>query len=136
MEKGYRHTVQYYETDRMGITHHSNYIRWMEEARLDFLDRIGWNYARLEEWGIISPVVSVECRYRKTTTFPDVIYIDVAVAECRGVKLKLDYRMINGAEEVVCEGHSEHCFLNQKGAPINLKKELPDFYTALSALVR
>ena len=32
----YIHTVQYYETDKMGITHHSNYIRWMEEARVDF----------------------------------------------------------------------------------------------------
>ena len=32
MEK-YVHTVKYYETDRMGFTHHSNYVRWMEEAR-------------------------------------------------------------------------------------------------------
>ena len=30
----YLHKVQYYETDKMGIAHHSNYIRWMEEARL------------------------------------------------------------------------------------------------------
>ena len=40
--KNYTHSVQYYETDRMGITHHSNYIRWMEEARIDFLRQIGW----------------------------------------------------------------------------------------------
>ena len=45
----YRHIVQYYETDKMGITHHSNYIRWMEEARVDFLEKIGWSYAKLEE---------------------------------------------------------------------------------------
>ena len=35
----YIHKVHYYETDRMGITHHSNYIRWMEEARVNFLDQ-------------------------------------------------------------------------------------------------
>ena len=40
----YVHVVQYYETDKMGITHHSNYIRWMEEARIDFLRQIGWDY--------------------------------------------------------------------------------------------
>ena len=51
----YRHIVQYYETDKMGITHHSNYIRWMEEARIDFLSQIGWSYAKLEEEGIIFP---------------------------------------------------------------------------------
>lgn len=60
----YRHVVQYYETDRMGITHHSNYVRWMEEARIHFLDQIGWDYAKLEEMGLVSPVVSVSCRYR------------------------------------------------------------------------
>ena len=49
----YRHKVQYYETDKMGITHHSNYIRWMEEARIDFLAQIGWNYERLEVMGIV-----------------------------------------------------------------------------------
>ena len=42
--KAYQHKVQYYETDKMGITHHSNYIRWMEEARIDFLEQLGWNY--------------------------------------------------------------------------------------------
>ena len=47
----YKHTVQYYETDRMGITHHSNYIRWMEEARVDFLEQAGWGYDKLEEAG-------------------------------------------------------------------------------------
>lgn len=51
--KKYRHTVQYYETDRMGIVHHSNYIRWMEEARIDFLKQIGWGYEKLETRGVI-----------------------------------------------------------------------------------
>ena len=44
----YLHKVQYYETDKMGIAHHSNYIRWMEEARVDFLEKIGWGFDRLE----------------------------------------------------------------------------------------
>lgn len=40
----YQHKVQYYETDKMGITHHSNYIRFLEEARIDFLEKIGYGY--------------------------------------------------------------------------------------------
>lgn len=62
----YQHEVQYYETDRMGITHHSNYIRWMEEARVAFLKEIGWDYAKFEEMGIISPVIDVQCQYKNT----------------------------------------------------------------------
>ena len=59
----YKHTIQYYETDKMGITHHSNYIRFMEEARIHFLKEAGWPYEKLEEEGVISPVVGVTCDY-------------------------------------------------------------------------
>ena len=64
----YRHKVQYYETDRMGVTHHSNYIRWMEEARVDLLEQIGWGYDRMESLGIQSPVTGVGCVYKAPTT--------------------------------------------------------------------
>ncbi|MBP1554347.1 MAG: acyl-CoA thioesterase, partial [Oscillospiraceae bacterium] len=76
----YTHKVHYYETDKMGITHHSNYIRWMEEARIDFLGKIGCGYDKIEAMGIISPVTAVDCRYKSTTTFGDVVTIDVWVA--------------------------------------------------------
>ncbi len=127
----YRHIVQYYETDKMGITHHSNYIRWMEEARIDFLAQIGWSYAKLEEEGIVSPVTAAACSYKKSTTFSDAVDIEVIVAEFKGVRLKLRYVMRNEDGEIVCEGDSEHCFLNAQGAPVRLKKEYPGFYEAL-----
>ena len=109
MEK-YRHTVQYYETDRMGCTHHSNYIRWMEEARIDFFDRLGWSYQKFEDEGVISPVTAIECKYKQTTTFPEDVYISVGVDSFRGLKLKLRYTMTNSTGTVVCEASSEHCF--------------------------
>ena len=87
----YKHTVKYYETDRMGFTHHSNYIRWMEEARVDFFDQLGWSYSSFEDQGLISPVIAVECRYKHSTTFPDDIFITVSVEDYHSVKLKLKY---------------------------------------------
>ena len=50
--KNYGRKIQYYETDRMGIVHHSNYIRWMEEARIDALAQIGIPYDKIEAAGI------------------------------------------------------------------------------------
>ena len=126
------HKVQYYETDKMGITHHSNYIRWMEEARVAYLDSINLSYAKLEESGIISPVASVECNYKKTSTFDDVIDIKISVTEFKGVKLKLKYEMTNADGELCCVANSMHCFLNAEGALINIKKEYPDIYDILS----
>ena len=43
----YKHEVKYYECDRMGITHHSNYVRFMEEARVDYLDRLGYGFDKV-----------------------------------------------------------------------------------------
>ena len=49
--KPYERSVYYYETDRMQIVHHSNYIRWIEEARLDWMKQIGWDYKSIEDDG-------------------------------------------------------------------------------------
>ena len=129
----YKHIVQYYETDKMGITHHSNYIRFMEEARIWFLKEIGWGYDKMEEEGIISPVVSVSCNYKKTITFPDEIAISVSVLEVNQVKLKLGYTMTVG-ETVVCTAESVHCFLSSSGKPISIQKQFPEFYQKLCEL--
>ena len=102
----YIHTVQYYETDKMSITHHSNYIRWMEEARIAFLSEIGWDFAKLEEMGIVSPVLNVTCDYKRSTTFSEKITIHVSVQRFRGVKLQLAYEMENEAGDVVCRASS------------------------------
>lgn len=124
----YIHNVKYYETDKMGITHHSNYVRWMEEARMDFLSQIGYGMRRLEAEGITSPVVSVECQYKHTTTFDDDIRIEVAMEQYTGVKLALSYVMTNAATgETVLTARSSHCFIDAEGRPIAVKKHFPEF---------
>ncbi|MBP3902519.1 MAG: acyl-CoA thioesterase [Blautia sp.] len=134
--KKYKHTVHYYETDRMGIVHHSNYIRWMEEARIDFLNQIGWGYEKLEACGIVSPVTSVECKYTRSTTFADEVYIEVFVEEFRGVRLKLRYVMTKNDGTIVCEARSEHCFLDTEGKIVRLERKYPEFYQLLCDLQR
>ena len=128
--EAYKHVVQYYETDKMGITHHSNYIRWMEEARIDFLRQLGWDYIKLEELGIVSPVVGIECKYKNPTSFYDEIMITVSVEDFKGIKLILHYEMKKG-ETIVLEATSTHCFLNSNGKPIRLDKEFKEFDQAI-----
>ena len=127
----YKHTIQYYETDKMGITHHSNYIRFMEEARIHFLKEAGWPYDKLKEEGVISPVVGVTCDYKKTTTFPDELEITVAVLEVSPVKFKLSYTMTVD-EKIVCTATSTHCLLSKEGRPISILKQYPAFYEMLT----
>ena len=80
-----KHKVQYYETDMMGVTHHANYIHWMEEARIDFMDQIGFPYKRMEAEGVFSPVKSIRVNYLKPCTFGDEVDVTVGVQDFNGV---------------------------------------------------
>ncbi len=129
------HKVHYYETDRMGITHHSNYIRWMEEARVELLNRLGYGYRRLEEDGVISPVIGIECQYKQTTTFDDEVKISARVEKYTGVRLMFRYVMTNTETgDVVLTGTSSHCFLDKYHKPIIAKKYYPEMDELLKKL--
>lgn len=130
----YKHKINYYETDKMGITHHSNYIRFMEEARTDFLCCQGFDYSRLEEMGIISPVVSVECKYKATSTYPDVLEIFVTVEEVKAAKIRFKYIMKKADGTICIEAYSEHCFITKDGKIARLKKDFPEFFEAMLKL--
>ena len=127
--KPYVHKVQYYETDMMSLTHHSNYIRWMEEARIDFMDQMGFPYTRMESEGIVSPVRS----YKRPTTFGDTVSIEVSVESFTGARLTLAYKMTRQDGTVVCEAQSEHAFINREGRIVRLDKEQPEFCEKLKA---
>ena len=73
----YYRKAQYHETDQMGIIHHSNYVKWMEEARIGYMSRMGFSYKKVEELGVISPVVEISVAYRKQVFFDDEIRIRV-----------------------------------------------------------
>ena len=130
----YIHTVQYYETDKMGITHHSNYIRWMEEARIDLLAQIGWDYPKLEAMGIVSPVIGVICDYKRPTTFADKITITATMKDFGGVKYTFDYEMKNQDGTIVCTGSSFHALLNTAGRPVRMKRDYPQLFETLTDL--
>lgn len=134
MEK-YKHKVCYYETDKMGVTHHSNYLRWMEEARIEWLAKLGFPYNKLEADGIISPVIGIECEYKESTTFNDIILIETKVKEFKGVRLIIEYIMVNEkTNNVVLKGISKHCFLDKENRPIRLNKMFPELDSKLKEL--
>ena len=134
--EAYIRKVHYHETDKMGITHHSNYVKWMEEARIDFLDQLGYGYARLESEGISSPVTGRAGQYKHPTTFDDTVCIQVEVEEFKGVRLVIRYIVTNQATgDLVFIGKSQHCFVNREGKPVILKKQCPELDRILKDLV-
>lgn len=130
MPKPYERRAYYYETDKMGIVHHSNYIRWFEEARLDYMKQSGFLYTDMEADGILMPVVSVSCRYKSPVLFDEKVLVKVSFDMFNGVKAGYSYEIIkaDGGSTAVT-GKSEHCFIDEKTRkPLNLKKRYREFY--------
>ena len=127
----YTHRIKYYETDQMGLTHHSNYIRFMEEARVELLRNWGLNWAELEKEGILSAVTAVGGSYKSSSHFDDVLAIRAFLQDYTGIRMVFRYEMTKEDGKPVFEGTSEHCFLTADGRPLRLKKIRPDLHELL-----
>ena len=108
----------------------------MEEARGDFFEQINWPYVKTEEMGIISPVVSLECKYKHPTTYADVVSITITVEEVKRAKFKVSYIMKDQNDNLVCEASSEHCFLDKEGNIVRMNKQFPEFYADMERLAQ
>ena len=133
----YSHLVQYYETDKMGITHHSNYIRFMEEARVAFFKDLGFDYLDFEKMGVFSPVVGLNnIRYKKPSTVGDTIDIEVGVKNVGGVTFTINYTM-RIKDTLIFTGESEHCLISSEGKVLPLNnKQSAALYEKMKSLVK
>lgn len=132
----YRRKINYYETDQMGIVHHSNYIRFFEEARLDMLRQCGLGYREIEELGIIIPVTFVECQYVKPLRYDDAIRVESCFTKYNGIKMEVSYQIFcEETGELCTTGKSGHCFLDRDMKPIRMKREFPEIYQKLVSLL-
>lgn len=136
MKFKYERKINYYETDKMGVVHHSNYIRFLEEARCEFMNEVGLSYSKLEEMGIMIPVLSVNCTYKRHVTFDDTIVINFAIVEFTGVRMTVEYTITNKeTDEVIMTAETKHCFTDSNLKPISLKRPYPEIYEKYEKII-
>ena len=113
----------------MRVVHHSNYIRFMEEARTDLLEQMGFSYSRLEALGFGIPVLSVHCDYKQMSRFGETLVIGVEVTELSPTRMTVCYEIRDDATgSLRATGETKHCFLSSAGRPISLKREAPEAF--------
>lgn len=135
--KPYERKALYYETDQMAIIHHSNYVRWLEEARIDLMEQMGISYRNMEDVGILIPVLAVACEYKHPVRFDETVLIETAITRFNGIKFDASYRIIgkeNG--QLKLTGSSKHCFVNRNMVPIRLKKDFPEIYDKFQQVIK
>ena len=124
----YERSPFYYETDKMGIVHHSNYIRWFEEVRVAYMADRGYTYQKMEENGVMIPVLGVECRYRTPVKFGQTVIIHGRIEKFDGLRLNVAYEITDKETGTLCvTGRSEHCFVKADNfRPVKLTKSHPE----------
>ena len=119
----FERTINYYETDKMGIVHHSNYLRFLEEARCKFLLDNNLPYSFFENMGIMIPVLEVNLKYKTPVTFADIIVIEIELFNYTGVQFTAKYTVTNKVTgSLVMTGETKHCFISNSFKPVNIKR--------------
>ncbi len=117
--------VRYYETDQMGIVHHSNYIRYFECARNTMMMECGYPIEKCEQDGVTIPLVSMECRYRYSARMGDVVKVVAIIDEVPMAKLRVRQAVYNQDGVLCAEGKVTLGFLNKTtGRPTRCPEKL------------
>ena len=135
--KPYMRKANYYETDQMAIIHHSNYIRWFEEARVDFMEQIGFGYDEAVKSGTDFAVLSVNCEYKSMVRFGDTVAIQASITKLTPSRMTVGYRITDATTgELRNLGETHHCYFDSKRQqPVSLKKTMPELYALFETLL-
>ncbi len=132
----YKRKINYYETDKMGIVHHSNYIRFLEEARSRWLEELNISMEKLEQEGYTIPTLEVNCKYKYHITSGETIIIEPFITEFNGIRMTVTYNVIDEkTNKIVIEAYTKHCFTDRMLKPINMKKKNEEIYNIFEKLL-
>lgn len=121
--------VRYYETDQMGIVHHSNYVRYFECGRTDMLKKLGLPIEQIEQTGVMLPVVAVECRYKVPARLGDTLKIVSIIDSLPLAKLTIRNEIFNQDNQLVAEGKVVLGFIDADSRrPVRCPKMLTEFF--------
>ncbi len=105
--------VPYADTDQMGFVHHSNYVKYLENARWEAFRKLGLTYKKIEDNGILMPVIDVNMRFIKPIYYDDLVRIDVVFNLVSPTKLMVNYNIINEANEIIHKASTMLTFLRK-----------------------
>ncbi len=129
----YTRKAQYHETDKMGIIHHSNYVKWMEEASIAYMESLGYGFDKVESLGVLSPVAGISVSYKNPVRFNDTVQISISLTRYSGVIQEVAYTFTNATTgELSATATSKHCYIKD-GKIINLKHVIPELDALFAA---
>ena len=119
--------VNFFDTDLMGVSHHSNYIRWFEIGRVEFLREIGIDLNEMMNDGIMFPITKVDAEYHSPSHFDEIIEVQTTATALTRAKMEFEYKVMRD-DELLVIGHTQTVFTDKVSGKI---KRLPEKYFSL-----
>lgn len=121
----YKRRVTFYETDGMQVVHHANYLRFMEEARVEYFRAGGLELNDLMEEGIVFPIVEVSVKYHKPARYDDILVVKAYLRRLDRARFDFEYEIINEKTgDLLITGHTVNTYTDRKtGRIVRLPKE-------------
>ena len=104
--------IRYSETDQMKVVYHGNYAQYFEVGRTELLRSTGVTYKYMEKNGVMLPVISLSCNFKKSAVYDDEITITTIIKKTPSVKIEFDYEITNQDNQVICTGNTVLAFIN------------------------
>jgi acyl-CoA thioester hydrolase len=125
--------VRYGETDQMGYVYYGNYPLYYEVARTDMIRKLGWPYKKIEQNGIMLPVLSLNVKYIKPAYYDDELTIKTIVRKLPGVRIEFEYEVYNDQDELINKGDTTLVFVDMKtgkptSAPTDFLEEIKKYF--------
>ncbi|MFO7891300.1 MAG: thioesterase family protein [bacterium] len=128
----YKHRVRYADTDKMGVVYHARYFEWFEAARTEMLRDTGFPYRKIEESGVLLPVIEANCKYFQPVEYDELITVKTTLQSFTKAKLWLSYEVsLDKSNIPKAEGYTIHCFMDQNGKAVRATSELVEFFKSL-----
>ncbi len=106
--------VRYGETDQMGIVYHGNYAQYLEMGRIDWLRNLGISYKKMEEQGVMLPVISLSLNYKKSACYDDLIYVRTKLSKMPTASIEFDFEILNEDGEIITLAKTVLAFINME----------------------
>ncbi len=123
--------VRYYETDKMAVVHHSNYIRYFENARSQMMLDLGLPVEKMEDkYGVFCPIVSVTCHFKRVARMGDTLTATAEIVRPPLAKLIVRQTVVNQDGELCAEGEVVLGFIDRNTfRPVRCPEELYELFT-------
>ncbi|WP_111709234.1 acyl-CoA thioesterase [Lutibacter citreus] len=106
--------VRYNETDQMSYVHHGNYAQYFEMGRIEWLRAMGVSYKKMEEDGIMLPVINLNINYIKPAIYDDLLTVKTSITKKPSVRIQFEYEVYNEKKELITTASTTLVFVNSE----------------------